>query len=315
MITPVVSVILPTFNRLEYLRPAVESVFAQTLPDWELIIADDGSDPQTRAFLAALEDPRIRVIWLSHTGNPSTVRNAALQEARGEYVAFLDSDDLWMPNKLELQVAALRASAACRWSYTGWVRIDEAGRTIAFSPKPWVPYRGAILEKLLTLDATVPTAAVVVERRLLAQIGGFDEQQPMFEDYDLWMRVAACSNVELIDQPLTCLRAHDQHYSEAGVSMVANRHTLLAKMRSRATDLRTRRLVERLYAQSGLHLASLYANTSRTAALKALAGSCAQSIGQLDWWKGAPRVLLKVAAPRVLRALYRRVRPRPVASA
>jgi glycosyltransferase involved in cell wall biosynthesis len=317
MSTPVVSVILPTFNRLQYLRPTVNSVFAQTLSDWELIVADDGSDAETRAYLEALESPpRVRVIWLPHSGNPSAVRNAALREARGEYVAFLDSDDIWMPVKLELQVASLRARTRCRWVYTGWMGIDEAGAARPYSaPRPWVPYRGPILEQLLTLDASVATASVLVERRLLAEVGGFDEEQRLFEHYDLWLRLAAHSEVELIDQPLTCLRSHEQHYSEGGIASAASRHRLLGKMRVRAGDARIRRLVERLYAQSALDLASRYANTSRRAALGTLARSCTHSAGHLHWWTGAPRVLLKVAVPRGLLTLYRRGRARPGAKA
>src|SRR5882672_10472844 len=105
-----VSIILPTFNRLEFLRPAIDSVFAQTFMDWDLIIADDGSAEPTRAYLRTLvSQPRVKVIWLAHTGNLSAVRNAALRAAQGEYIAFLDSDDLWMPVKLKHQMAALRA--------------------------------------------------------------------------------------------------------------------------------------------------------------------------------------------------------------
>lgn len=314
MATPLVSVILPTYNRLKYLRPAVESVFAQTLADWELIIADDGSDSETRAFLETLQKPpRVKVVWLSHTGNPSSVRNAALREACGEYVAFLDSDDLWMNAKLERQVAALRANTRSHWSYTGWTQIDEEGRPRTTSPKEWIPYRGAILEKLLTLEATVATPAVIVERRLLVQVGGFDEQQPLFEDYDLWMRLAACSDVELVDEPLTCLRLHAEHYSRVGIPMAASRHLQLAKMRARASDSRTRRLVERLYALSALNLATLQANVSRAAALQTLAGSCTYAVRYPGWWKGLPRLLLKVAAPRALLNLYRRGRTRHAA--
>ena len=106
---PVVSVIVPTFNRLRFLRPAIESAFAQTFTDWELIIADDGSDLATRQYLQSLaKQPRVTVLWLAHTGRPSVVRNKALLGAVGEYVAFLDSDDLWAARKLERQLEALR---------------------------------------------------------------------------------------------------------------------------------------------------------------------------------------------------------------
>ena len=98
---PVVSIILPTFNRAAYLRETVASVFAQSWTDWELIISDDGSDEATRAFIHTLEaDERVRVVWSPHSGIPAVTRNSALRVARGEYVAFLDADDLWDPAKL-----------------------------------------------------------------------------------------------------------------------------------------------------------------------------------------------------------------------
>ncbi|HYM28419.1 MAG TPA: glycosyltransferase family 2 protein, partial [Steroidobacteraceae bacterium] len=82
---------MPTFDRLQFLPPAIGSVFAQTLTDWELIIADDGSGEDTRAYLRSLTDPRVRVLWMAHSGRPGVMLNAALRAARGEYVAFLDS--------------------------------------------------------------------------------------------------------------------------------------------------------------------------------------------------------------------------------
>ena len=108
-ISPAVSIIMPTFNRLEFLKPAIESVFAQTFEDWELIIADDGSSEPTRAYLRDLQaQPRVHVISMQHTGRPSVASNVAIRKARGEYVAFLDSDDFWPPTKLETQIASLR---------------------------------------------------------------------------------------------------------------------------------------------------------------------------------------------------------------
>ena len=116
---PMVSVVVPTFNRLRFLRAAIESVYTQTFIDWELIIADDGSDLETREYLQSLAtQPRVSVVWLRHTGKPAMVRNAALQRAVGRYVAFLDSDDLWAPRKLERQLETLRARSAAASSAT-----------------------------------------------------------------------------------------------------------------------------------------------------------------------------------------------------
>jgi glycosyltransferase involved in cell wall biosynthesis len=317
MTAPAVSIILPTFNRLKYLRSAVDSVFAQTLADWELLIADDGSDEETKAYLKGLGSlPRVKLIWLSHSGNPSAVRNAALREARGDYIAFLDSDDMWMPAKLERQIDVLGASSRCGWIYTGYVRIDDAGETKTLpNPKPWIPYRGAIFERLLRLEASVATAAVLVERQLLAQVGGFDEELLMFEHYDLWLRLARFSEVELIDEPLTCLRSHGQHYSQEGIPMLAGRYQLLSKQRGRVTDPRLGLVIEQLYARSALSLANMHADTDRLEALKTLIGSCPYSLRHMDWWQGVPRVLLKIAVPHRLLTLYRRGRSRPVVGA
>ena len=141
---PLVSVILPTYGRLGHLRSCVASVFAQSLVEWELIIADDGSDEETRTWLAALGDPRVQVLLLPHSGNPSKVRNAAIQRARGYYLAFLDSDDLWLPDKLERQVAAMRAAPQRRWSYSRVKRIDAHGEPASDAGvKPWRRFEGA----------------------------------------------------------------------------------------------------------------------------------------------------------------------------
>src|SRR5690242_15593078 len=94
---PEVSIILPTYNRLPLLRKAVDSVLAQTYRDFELVVVDDGSTDGTRDYLAAIEDPRVRPIWLEHRGDLTVARSAGLRHVHGEWVAFLDSDDLWLP--------------------------------------------------------------------------------------------------------------------------------------------------------------------------------------------------------------------------
>jgi glycosyltransferase involved in cell wall biosynthesis len=307
--TPLVSVILPTFNRLQYLRPAVASVLAQTLGDWELIIADDGSDEHTRAYLGALQsEPRVRIIWLPHCGNPAAVRNRALRQARGEYLAFLDSDDEWLPTKLERQLAALRGCPQRRWSYTGYVIIDARGEPCGPASLAR-PHRGQILELLLLHQVSIWTPAVMAERRLVADAGNFDEQLLLFEDYELWIRLACRSEIEFIDEPLTRVRrCHEQHHGEGqhGDCMRAGRHRALAKVRRVVTDRRVRPLVERLYAHSTLEQASVRADADRLGAAAIVLAGCTRSWRCPDWWAGLGRVLLKLAAPRALLRAYRR---------
>jgi glycosyltransferase involved in cell wall biosynthesis len=211
---PAVSVIMPTFNRLRYLPAAVESVFAQTFQDWELIIADDGSDEETKTYLKALHHPpRIKVIWLSHTGNPGAVRNAALRSASGEYIAFLDSDDFWLPRKLEMQIRALRQSPARQWSCTAFTMVDADGKPLATeSARRWTARSGAIFKQLLRQEIAVTTPTVLAVRQLVERAGRFHTRQLLYEDYDLWSRLALLSEVEAIETPLTHVRKHAEHY-------------------------------------------------------------------------------------------------------
>src|SRR5688500_18037974 len=117
MAGPLVTIVLPTFDRFEFLPAAVQSVFGQTMPDWELVIADDGSGREVRDYLDSLNDgARVRTLFLPHSGNSGTARNAAIAVARAPYIAFLDSDDLWEPRKLERQLAMTRAEDGCDWS-------------------------------------------------------------------------------------------------------------------------------------------------------------------------------------------------------
>jgi glycosyltransferase involved in cell wall biosynthesis len=300
MTAPVVSVILPTFNRLKYLRAAVESIFAQTFPDWELIIADDGSDAETQALLATLhQPPRVRVICLSHTGSPSVVRNAAIRESTGKYIAFLDSDDLWLTTKLERQVAGLERGSGCRWSYTGCSLIDAAGEPRPYSAgRQWMVHRGPIFERLLANEPEIWTPAVMVERELLLEVGAFDESLPVFEDYDLWLRLAYHADVDVVDEPLIRVRLHDQHHSGDGLVMLTSRHRSLGKLRTLVAGTRLRRVVERSYAQCTLELANARASEQRRGTALLLAKTCMHAWRFPSWWAGLPRALLKLLMPR-----------------
>lgn len=298
-----VSIILPTFNRLTFLREAVESVMAQTHRDWELIVADDGSDEETLRYLTALEQPpRVRVLRLAHSGNPSAVRNAALREAHGQYIAFLDSDDIWMPDKLTLQLAAHAACAQRGWSYTALERIDAAGAPMRDRQGGrWVAHEGAIFEQLLTIEAAVATPSVLVENRLLQLAGGFDEQQRYFEDYDLWLRLSLLSDVIVVNTALIKIRNHGEHYSADRVSVYEARFRLLDKIAVNATTPRLRSLLRLESAKNAADLALAAAVDGRKAyALQMLWRSRHCARAHRWWWSKAFSICVRVAAPRGL---------------
>jgi hypothetical protein len=290
-----VSIILPTFNRLEYLRPAIQSVLAQSYPDWELLVVDDGSTDGTRAYLSGIDEPRVRALYLPHSGNPSLVRNAGIGEALGRHVAFLDSDDLWMPAKLERQLDALRTRPECRWSYTAVERIDESGRT-AVDPatSPWVPYDGDITEHLLTIRAYVAMPTVVVERSLVNEVGGFDGQLRFGEDYDLWLRLALRSPVAVVDEALARVRRHAGNYSHDRVGFYTGWERLYAKATSTITDPRLLATCSRKRGEIALGLAALH---GRAGDIAATWGTIAKAVGYSwrfpVWWLRAGKALLR----------------------
>jgi len=307
MRSPAVSIILPTFDRLEYLPDAVESVLAQTFEDWELLIADDGSAAPTRAYLRTVaHPPRVRVLCLEHTGRPARVRNAALREAKGEYVAFMDSDDVWRPDKLAVQIASLRARGGCGWSHTNFLLLGAAGRPA----REMRAAAGWILGPLLRTETVIALPSVVAVRALLDEVGGFDEELVMCEDYDLWLRLAARSAVVAIDAPLTVVRRHTQHYGNPAVSF-RDSLRVLDKVMHTAAATPYASVIRRERAKNCASLARCHAASGdRRAAWRTLLSTAPASWGHAGWWSEALKAVTVVLAPRGLRSIVHRHRRR-----
>ena len=226
---PRISVIIPTFNRLPLLQDAAASVLEQTYRNFELIIADDGSTDGTGRYCRELEartgmqagennphpspapSPPVRYLHLEHTGMPGAVRNRGAEAARGEYLAFLDSDDLWSPKKLEKQVALMGECRMyeCRFSHTRerWLRRVEDGEFREISQKGQKHRRsGDIFDDALK-KCIIGPSTVMMEWALFEELGGFREDLEIAEDYEFWLRVAALEEVGYLDEPLTIKRA------------------------------------------------------------------------------------------------------------
>jgi len=306
--TALVSVVLPTFNRLPFLRAAVESVCAQTFTDWELLIADDGSGAETLGYLESLaHDPRITVLYLAHAGRPSAVRNAALRRASGEYVAFLDSDDLWAARKLERQIGTLRARGNCRWSYTAFLQVDASGNTLPEEAhRPWVPYEGDIFRQVVTGRASIRTPTVLATRELLAQAGGFDEALLSGEDFDLWLRLTLRSEVAVIDEPLVYVRRHGESHTRDWQLAFTGRDQSLRRRQILVEGAR-RSLLREERMKNALKLAVSHADLGDSgASRRALAESLPYSWRYPRWWLGGLKTLLRPYLPRRLLEFYRR---------
>jgi glycosyltransferase involved in cell wall biosynthesis len=183
------------------LREAVDSVLAQAFQDFELIVVDDGSSDETAAQVQALGNA-IRVITQPRRG-VAAARNLGAKHARGRYLAFLDSDDLWLPKKLTVQTAFMDAHAKITICQTEeiWIRAGARVNPKAKHRKP----SGDIFKRSLDLCLVSPSA-VMMTRELFFDAGGFDESLPVCEDYDLWLRIAVAHEVPLLPQPLVVKR-------------------------------------------------------------------------------------------------------------
>jgi glycosyltransferase involved in cell wall biosynthesis len=193
-----VSVIIPTFNRARKVVRAVSSVLYQTFGDYEIIVVDDGSTDDT---IEALAPVRAHIQYISHPNNlgVSVARNTGIQASRSPLIAFLDSDDYWLPDKLTVQVDFFRtlpAASACQTEEI-WIRN---GRRINPRKKHLKP-SGDIFEPSLKLCLVSPSA-VMLKRSLLNEVGLFDPDLPACEDYDLWLRISCLHPIYLIEQPL-----------------------------------------------------------------------------------------------------------------
>jgi glycosyltransferase involved in cell wall biosynthesis len=300
-----VSVVMPTWNRAQFLRATIDSVIAQTVAIKELIVADDGSDAPARAVLeeyAAM--PRVRVLWRSHCGNPGAVRNAAIRETSGRYIAFADSDDVWYADKLERQFAALQARPDCRWSHAQVSYIDAQDRPI---PPPGKPDRrvhtGTLVELLAGFHATVALPSVLVERALLFEAGLFDEALGCYEDYDLWTRLAAHSDAAAITDPLVKLRLHDEHFSKDDPhATLSGRENFLERAIQRVESPAVRVQLQRMRALDLARLANLAAMAGDADdAESRLRSSVAEGWSMPRWWLIAARAHSRVWTLRAIR--------------
>jgi glycosyltransferase involved in cell wall biosynthesis len=193
-----VSIIIPTYNRSAFLPRAIESIRAQTFPEWELLIVDDGSTDDTSAVVASFTDRRIAYLRKEHSG-VSASRNAGIRVARGPWISFLDSDDYWQPGKLERQINTLVREPQYRVAFTNEIWIRRGVRVN--QRKLHRKYGGWIFHRCIPLCIISPSS-VLMHRDILSQEGLFDETLAVCEDYELWLRIAAHRPIRFLDEPL-----------------------------------------------------------------------------------------------------------------
>jgi glycosyltransferase involved in cell wall biosynthesis len=297
MSSPVVSVIIPTRSRWHLLsRHALPSALAQEGVDFEVVVVDDASDDETAARLDELRDDRVGVVRHPVRRRLPAARNSGVEVARGEWLAFLDDDDLWSPDKLRSQLDVAAATGA-EWVYARAIVVDTDLRPLDVHPFP----EPEELPQLLLGGNHVPGGGsnVVVRSATFRQAGGFDEELRYFEDWDLWLRLvqetlpAACPDV---------LVAHVEHGANMlfrdRADVLADFERLRAKHRdvTRSERLAVAEWVAHEHMRSGRHLraAALY---GRAAIAFRSAGNLVPAVGALFGSRGL------AAASRLLEAV------------
>jgi glycosyltransferase involved in cell wall biosynthesis len=203
-----VSIVIPTYNRAELVERAVHSVLSQTYPDLEVIIVDDASTDNTRERIKALQQVDHRILYFRHNSNrgPQAARNTGVQAAKGEYIAFLDSDNEWLPRKLERQMALFSHKAdSLGVVYCGYSKVSAGGEVLnEYAPR----YRGLVYKQTLG-DWLTDTSTLVVRKHILEKIHGFDENIRAYQEWDLCIRLARVCTFDFVPECLTFYHQHN----------------------------------------------------------------------------------------------------------
>jgi glycosyltransferase involved in cell wall biosynthesis len=230
---PLISVIIPVYNAEKTIRETIESVLNQTLTDFELIIVNDGSQDATLEAIFSIQDPRIKVFSYANAG-VSASRNRGIIQATGEYISFIDADDLWTPDKLEAQFNALKEhpEAAVAYSWTDW--IDESSQLIGAGVHQTAS--GNVYGKLLLGDFIGSGSNPLIRKQALVEVGGFNESLVHAEDWDLWLRLAARYHFIAVPFPQVLYRKSIDSASMNVLNMEAGSLKVIERAYAQAPD-------------------------------------------------------------------------------
>lgn len=229
MNSPLVSVIIPAYNAARTLEMTVQSVYGQSLQDFEIIIVDDGSKDNTLevAQRIAASDSRIKVIAQPNSG-AAAARNAGIKAAAGEYVAFLDADDLWLPQKLERQIALLNSEKDAAAVQTGAYYVNDDLEVL--SVRPCVIPKDVVLETLLFRSFPALMSTLLVKRSAFDKIGLLDTKLVILEDWELAIRLSRFCNLKSIEEPLALYRNYPGNRSRDLSIHIEPGHIILEKL-------------------------------------------------------------------------------------
>lgn len=214
--TPKISVIIPCYNAERYIVSAISSVFAQDWPNLEVVVVDDGSSDRSAELICA-SFPEVRLVQQRNQGI-AVARNHGIACAQGDWIAFLDADDIWLPGKLQAQwdtLSAIPGARMCHTAFEFWTSTEPSPEPAFLAAlqgrsgdrKRWLGVSGWIYPQLL-LDCAVWTSTVLVHRSVFSEVGPFDQSLRIGEDYDLWLRISRVTQILHVAFPYALYRLH-----------------------------------------------------------------------------------------------------------
>lgn len=214
---PLVSIIIPAYNSEKFIEQAIKSVQNQTYSNFEVIVIDDGSTDNTNSVVRSIseQDDRINCYKIEPSHRPSVPRNYGIRKAKGKFIAFLDSDDLWSKDKLQRQLKIFRQNPKIIFVYSMSITFGDVNLFSPFYELLPLPFRAArSRDDLIQIGNTIPLSSVIVKTDKLKTIGGFDEDpQLQVEDYDLWLRLSELGDFIFIPRIDTYYRIHSAQFS------------------------------------------------------------------------------------------------------
>jgi glycosyltransferase involved in cell wall biosynthesis len=210
--SPSVSVIIPTYNRAALVKRAICSVLEQSFSDLEVLVIDDASTDDTADVVAGIRDSRVRYLLQTQNSGGGAARNAGLAAAIGDFIAFQDSDNEWLPNKLNKQMALFISSPdQLDVVYSGFWKVKDHRKS--YFPYHHIKQREGDIHQALLWGNFIDTSAILVKKECLVQVGGFDERLPRFQDWELCLRLSKLFSFGFIDEPL-----HLAHFQQHSIS-------------------------------------------------------------------------------------------------
>jgi glycosyltransferase involved in cell wall biosynthesis len=270
---PEVSVVIPTFQHARFVGQAIDSVLAQTYRDYEIIVVDDGSTDDTQAVLAGYR-ALITPIYQENRGL-SAARNAGIRASSGKYIAFLDADDLWLPEKLERQAPLFEQDASVGLVCSDMSYFDQDGDRpgTAFGMKDRPIKRGMVYPQIF-LNSFIFMPTVVVRKSCFDERGLFDETLKACEDLEMWLRITKVHAVDFADAPLAKYRFSTNQLHQNTIRVLHYRILVQERFFGNSAELRELdpRLLDRYYYDHYLQLARLYARAGRMSDARATLG-------------------------------------------